>query len=143
MTDIHLLDSSPAFDLGDNDTVILGAPEAQSKNFTSCLAVRFVRDFNSTTNTSDVTLVYSPVACLGNFTTAICEVRVYEQVQFGRLAPNVFIALPQIWYVWFTTNWLQILFLLTLVMLLVSSCITFQVSSSSTLPIAALAVKGK
>ena len=33
----------------------------------------------------------------------------------------------QVWYVWFTTNWLQILFLLTLVLLLVSSCVTFQV----------------
>jgi len=33
----------------------------------------------------------------------------------------------QVWYVWFTTNWLQILFLLTLVLLLVSSCVTFQI----------------
>ena len=35
----------------------------------------------------------------------------------------------QVWYVWFTTNWLQILFLLTLVLLLVSSCVTFQVTT--------------
>ena len=39
------------------------------------------------------------------------------------------ILLPQVWYVWFTTNWLQILFLLTLVLLLVSSCVTFQVQT--------------
>ena len=41
------------------------------------------------------------------------------------------ILLPQVWYVWFTTNWLQILFLLTLVLLLVSSCVTFQVRTLS------------
>ena len=39
--------------------------------------------------------------------------------------------ISQVWYVWFTTNWLQILFLLTLVLLLVSSCVTFQVRTLS------------
>lgn len=71
---------------------------------TYCLAVTFV-------NSSPVTLSYAAVPCVTKFTEAICEVRVYEQV----------------WYVFFTTNWLQILFLLTLIMLLISSCITFQI----------------
>jgi len=74
--------------------------------FTSCLAVTFNRSLDGS-----VSLSYAPVPCVQNFTEAICEVRVYEQI----------------WYVWFTTNWLQILFILTLVMLLISSCVTFQI----------------
>merc|ERR1712179_78302 len=71
---------------------------------TYCLTVTFL-------NSSPVTLSYTAVPCVNRFTEAICEVRVYEQV----------------WYVFFTTNWLQILFLLTLIMLLISACITFQI----------------
>merc|ERR1711971_454752 len=66
---------------------------------------------NSSSEEWFVALEYSAVPCVNNITTTICEVRVYEQI----------------WYVWFTTNWLQILFLLTLVLLLVSSCVTFQI----------------
>jgi len=76
--------------------------------FTPCLAVTFV---NKPVNSTNVVLEFVAVPCVNNITTTICEVRVYEQV----------------WYVWFTTNWLQILFLLTLVLLLVSSCVTFQI----------------
>merc|ERR1712010_432554 len=68
---------------------------------------------NSTPSLND-TAGFTPclaVTFVNNINTIICEVRVYEQV----------------WYVWFTTNWLQILFLLTLVLLLVSSCVTFQI----------------
>jgi hypothetical protein len=81
--------------------------------FTHCLAVKFVNKqvVNSSTEETYVALEFSAVPCVNNITTTICEVRVYEQV----------------WYVWFTTNWLQILFLLTLVLLLVSSCVTFQI----------------
>jgi len=74
--------------------------------FTSCLSLTFTR-----TSEGPVSLSYSPLPCVHNFTQAICEVRVYEQI----------------WYVWFTTNWLQILFLLTLILLLFSSCVTFQI----------------
>jgi len=76
-------------------------------NTTYCIAVNFTTKVNS----SIVDLTYTAVPCLYNFTEAICEVRVYEQV----------------WYVYFTTNWLQILFFLTLAMLLISTCITFQI----------------
>jgi hypothetical protein len=82
--------------------------------FTACLAVTFVNKpvgGNSSTEETYVALEFAAVPCVNNITTTICEVRVYEQV----------------WYVWFTTNWLQILFLLTLVLLLVSSCVTFQI----------------
>merc|ERR1712088_811172 len=84
--------------------------------FTPCLSVTFVNKSRSL-GVSDTALEYyvalefSAVPCVNNITTTICEVRVYEQV----------------WYVWFTTNWLRILFLLTLVLLLVSSCVTFQI----------------
>merc|ERR1712088_716838 len=82
--------------------------------FTPCLAVTFVNKpagLNSSTGETYVALEFAAVPCVNNITTTICEVRVYEQV----------------WYVCFTTNWLQILFLLTLVLLLVSSCVTFQI----------------
>jgi len=78
--------------------------------FTPCLAVTFKKVANTS-----VSLEYTAVPCIQPLTVAICEARVYEQV----------------WYVWFTTNWLQILFLITLVMLLVSTCITFQIWVSS------------
>jgi len=81
--------------------------------FTACLAVTFVnkKQPNNSSEETVVALEFAAVPCVNNVTTTICEVRVYEQV----------------WYVWFTTNWLQILFLLTLVLLLVSSCVTFQI----------------
>jgi len=83
-----------------------------TSGFTHCLAVTFVnKQVNSSTEETYVALEFAAVPCVNNITTTICEVRVYEQV----------------WYVWFTTNWLQILFLLTLVLLLVSSCVTFQI----------------
>jgi len=59
-------------------------------------------------------LTYSAIPCMGQVTTAVCEVRVYTQT----------------WYVWATTNWLQILFLFTLVLLIISSCVTVQIYSS-------------
>jgi len=99
--------NSSATALAVNSTAGLG-----SAGFTHCLAVTFVnKQVNSSTEETYVALEFAAVPCVNNITTTICEVRVYEQV----------------WYVWFTTNWLQILFLLTLVLLLVSSCVTFQI----------------
>lgn len=95
---------------GVNETITSGITNVAS-NSTSCLAVSFNNVTDAATNTTSLELVYTAMPCLSNFTMAICEVRVYEQI----------------WYVWFTTNWLQILFLMTLVMLLVSSCVTFQI----------------
>jgi len=59
-------------------------------------------------------LSYSAAPCANSAPTAVCEVRVFTQT----------------WYVWFTTNWLQILFLFTLVLLIISSCVTVQIYSS-------------
>jgi hypothetical protein len=96
-----------------DDLILQHSLNTNSTAFTHCLAVTFVNKpvVNSSTEETYVALEFSAVPCVKNITTTICEVRVYEQV----------------WYVWFTTNWLQILFLLTLVLLLVSSCVTFQI----------------
>merc|ERR1719384_1266728 len=59
-------------------------------------------------------LSYSPHPCVDVTTAAVCEVRVYVQT----------------WYVWFFNNWLQLLFLFTLVLLIISSCLTVQVWTS-------------
>merc|ERR1712037_102690 len=71
--------------------------DLDTSGFTRCLAVTFVNKqvVNSSTEETYVALEFAAVPCVKNITTTICEVRVYEQV----------------WYVWFTTNWLQILFL--------------------------------
>merc|ERR1719260_525482 len=86
-----------------------------SVGYTECIAVTFRNKSQTALNGTGqgwmVVLEYNVVPCVNEIATSICEVRVYEQV----------------WYVWFTTNWLQILFLLTLVLLLVSSCVTFQI----------------
>jgi len=88
-----------------NSTIVDSLNSTVAEGSTACLAAEFRREGEV------VVLKYSAVACVDSFPMAICEVRVYEQT----------------WYVWFTTNWLQILFLLTLVLLLVSSCVTFQI----------------
>jgi hypothetical protein len=58
-------------------------------------------------------LIYSSVPCVTRKaeTVAVCEVRVYVQT----------------WYVWFYGNWLQLLFLFTLILLIISACLTLQV----------------
>lgn len=59
---------------------------------------------------------YSSVSCVDTAnSTAVCEVRVYVQT----------------WYVWFFDNWLQLLFLFTLVLLIISACLTLQVWTRS------------
>ena len=96
---------------------------ATTDTFTSCLTVSFANV--QSLNTTNVVLSYTAEHCTNNFTLAVCEVRVYEQVILTVNSTSL-LRFLQIWYVWFTTNWLQILFLLTLVLLLVSSCATFQ-----------------
>merc|ERR1712038_1312705 len=61
-----------------------------------------------------IVLKYSYGACMSKADFAVCEMRVYVQT----------------WYVWFFNNWLQLLFLFSLVLLLISSCLTLQVWTS-------------
>merc|ERR1711874_273651 len=60
-------------------------------------------------------LFYTSQDCLAPASNILCEVRVYTQT----------------WYYWATANWLQILFCLTLVLLIISSCVTVSMYSSS------------
>jgi len=82
--------------------------DSSDSNDTQCLVVSWDKGANGTT------LTYAALPCMDVYTSAVCEVRVYTQT----------------WYVWATTNWLQILFLFTLVLLIVSSCVTVQIYSS-------------
>lgn len=75
---------------------------------TQCVIVGWNQGANGTE------LSFTAMPCMQVYTRAVCEVRVYTQT----------------WYVWATTNWLQILFLFTLVLLIVSSCVTVQIYSS-------------
>merc|ERR1712142_844717 len=75
---------------------------------TQCLVVSWDAEENG------AKLTYLARSCVEEYTKAVCEVRVYTQT----------------WYVWATTNWLQILFLFTLVLLIISSCVTVQIYSS-------------
>jgi len=82
--------------------------DVSESNDTQCLIVSWIVDGTGTS------LTYMAKPCMEEYTSAVCEVRVYTQT----------------WYVWATTNWLQILFLFTLVLLIVSSCVTVQIYSS-------------
>jgi len=59
-------------------------------------------------------LTYTAVACADQHAMAMCEVRVYTQT----------------WYYWATTNWLTILFMFTLILLILTSCVTVQMYTS-------------
>merc|ERR1739848_426085 len=61
-----------------------------------------------------IVLMYGYGPCMTKADFAVCEMRVYVQT----------------WYVWFFNNWLQLLFLFTLVLLIISSCLTLQVWTS-------------
>jgi len=63
-------------------------------------------------------LSYTAVPCSSPAPAAMCEVRVYTQT----------------WYYWATTNWLSILFLFTLVLLIISACVTVQMYTSRPSP---------
>jgi len=71
----------------------------------SCITVRWKRGENKTSE-----VVFSKMPCNQKFNATLCEVRVYTQT----------------WYVWFYTNWLQILFFVTMGLLLLTSCCLFQ-----------------
>jgi hypothetical protein len=73
----------------------------------NCLTVRWEMRENGTE------LIYTAEPCTNTFNYSLCEVRVCTQV----------------WYVWFYTNWLQVLFFFTMFMLLISLCCTFQMWS--------------
>jgi len=59
-------------------------------------------------------LIYTAVPCADQHDVAMCEVRVYTQT----------------WYYWATTNWLSILFMFTLILLILTSCVTVQMYTS-------------
>merc|ERR1712112_405834 len=59
-------------------------------------------------------LIYTAVPCADQHDLAMCEVRVYTQT----------------WYYWATTNWLSILFMFTLCLLILTSCVTVQMYTS-------------
>lgn len=63
-------------------------------------------------------LSYTAVPCVAPAPAMMCEVRVYTQT----------------WYYWATTNWLSILFLFTLILLIVSACVTVQMYTSRPSP---------
>lgn len=79
-----------------------------NRNGTQCVFLSWEQG-NTTDSTTE--LVYTVMPCIGQYSVTVCEVRAYTQT----------------WYVWFTINWLQILFLFTLVLLIISSCVTMQV----------------
>jgi len=92
------------------DELIAAQMNPTDSNDTQCV----IASWNKGANGTGTELTYSAMPCIGAYTHAVCEVRVYTQT----------------WYVWATTNWLQILFLFTLVLLIVSSCVTVQIYSS-------------
>ena len=90
------------------DTELLSELEAGVSNNTQCLLL----SWRSVGNTSQ--LFYSSQDCVAPASNILCEVRVYTQT----------------WYYWATANWLQILFCLTLVLLILSTCVTVSVITS-------------
>ena len=58
-----------------NVTIVDNVESTATNGSTACLAVAYRRAGAS------VALEYSAVACVGTFTLAVCEVRVYEQVR--------------------------------------------------------------
>jgi len=77
---------------------------------TKCIQIRW--------SNSQKELVYTAVPCADQHEVALCEVRVYTQT----------------WYYWATANWLSILFLFTLVLFIISACVTCQMYSSRPRP---------
>ena len=60
--------------------------DVSESNDTQCLIVSWNADGNGTS------LTYMAKPCMEEYTSAVCEVRVYTQT----------------WYVWATTNWFQV-----------------------------------
>ena len=101
-------DSWTWFGAGENitDTDLLSELPAENSTNTQCL----VLSWRSSENSTEV--FYSSQDCLAPASNILCEVRVYTQT----------------WYYWATANWLQILFCLTLVLLILSTCVTVSVT---------------
>jgi len=68
-----------------------------------CITVSWLKRDNQTE------LVFAPVECVQSLSNAVCEVHVYTVT----------------WRVWFVRNWLQIMFLLTVSILIFFSCCIF------------------
>jgi len=101
------------FGAGENitDTEIMGMlSEAEPSNSTQCVWMRWQE-----AQDGNMSLAFTSQDCLALSTSFICEVRVYTQT----------------WYYWATANWLQILFCFTLVLLIISSCATVSMYSTS------------
>merc|ERR1712241_84278 len=90
-------------------TDLLSHLQTDNSTNTQCLLLTWT----STENRSEV--AYSSQACLAPASNILCEVRVYTQT----------------WYYWATANWLQILFCLTLVLLILSTCVTVSMYGTS------------
>jgi len=92
--------------LGADEPIDLTALTIEGANASTvnCLTLRWENNGNSTD------LVFAAAPCTQTFNATLCEVRVYTQT----------------WYVWFYTNWLQLLFFVTMGLLLLTSCCLFQ-----------------
>ena len=84
MIDFHTLKC--LFEAESIDGVITDQMNATDSNDTQCFIVSWNKGPNGTE------LSYSALPCMDSYTHAVCEVRVYTQT----------------WYVWATTNWLQV-----------------------------------
>eukprot|EP00088_Acartia_fossae_P043244 TRINITY_DN4553_c0_g1_i7.p1 TRINITY_DN4553_c0_g1~~TRINITY_DN4553_c0_g1_i7.p1 ORF type:complete len:329 (-),score=65.08 TRINITY_DN4553_c0_g1_i7:170-1156(-) len=69
-----------------------------------CLVLRWNMSHNS------VDLTYEQIPCTAYHPLTLCEAHVYTQT----------------WYVWFYSNWLQILLFVTMLLLILSACCLFQ-----------------
>ena len=105
-------DSWTWFGAGENitDTDLISQIPAVNSTNTQCLLLSWTKTENSSE------LYYSSQDCLAPASNILCEVRVYTQT----------------WYYWATANWLQILFCLTLVLLILSTCVTVSVMTTVT-----------
>ena len=101
------------FGAGENitDSDLLSQLPAETSKNTQCLLLSWVINNDNSTE-----VFYSTQDCLAPATSILCEVRVYTQT----------------WYYWATANWLQILFCLTLVLLILSTCVTVSVTTETT-----------
>lgn len=99
------------FGAGENitDTELLSHLPAGDSGNTQCLLLSWRSEGNGSQ------LYYSSQDCLASASNVLCEVRVYTQT----------------WYYWATANWLQILFCLTLVLLILSTCVTVSMYGTS------------
>ena len=111
-------DSWTWFGAGENitDTDLLSQLPSVNSSNTQCLLLSWTYCSSQDCLASGSELYYSSQDCLASASNILCEVRVYTQT----------------WYFWATANWLQILFCLTLVLLILSTCVTVSVMTTVT-----------